>query len=61
MILLLKEKKELFTSKLNNYKITNVKSYIFDSEYPIFVNFYTGDNGYKKYSEHHVHLCFSDW
>ena len=37
--------------KLNEYKITNIKSNIFDSEYPIFVNFYTGDNGYEKYSD----------
>jgi hypothetical protein len=36
-------------TSLNNYKITKIISNIFDSEYPIFVNLYTGDNGYEKY------------
>ena len=47
--------KELFSNtnnKLNNeYQITKIKKNIFKSEYPIFVNFYTGDNGYRKYSD----------
>lgn len=34
---------------LNNYKITKIISNVFDSEFPIFVNLYTGDNGYDKY------------
>jgi len=36
---------------LNNYEITNTKQNIFKSPYPIFVNFYTGDNGYGDYSD----------
>ena len=43
--------KELFDNtndKLNNYQITKIKKNIFKSDYPIFVNFYTGDNGYEK-------------
>ena len=44
--------KELFSNtnnKLNNvYQITKIKKNIFKSDYPIFVNFYTGDNGYEK-------------
>ena len=51
IILFNKKKYELFTSNLNKYKITKVKSNIFDSDYPIFVNFYTGDNGYRKYCD----------
>ena len=47
--------KELFSNtnnKLNNvYQITKIKKNIFKSDYPIFVNFYTGDNGYRKYSD----------
>ena len=34
---------------INNYKITKTISNVFDSEFPIFVNLYTGDNGYDKY------------
>ena len=45
-------KSKLLDNKLlTEYKITNIKNNIFDSEYPIFVNFYTGDNGYKKYND----------
>lgn len=50
---LLKKSKENFVinNKLNNYPITKVKKNIFKSDYPIFVNFYTGDNGYGKYAD----------
>ena len=55
LILMLFKKKELFSNtnnKLNNvYQITKIKKNIFKSYYPIFVNFYTGDNGYRKYSD----------
>ena len=48
---LLTKKNGFISSELNGYEITNVRSNILNSEYPIFVNFYTGDNGYKKYND----------
>lgn len=44
-------KKEFVIPKLNNYKINHIESNIFESEYPIFVNFYTYDNGYREYAD----------
>ena len=38
--------------KIGEYKITNIKKNINKSEYPIIVNFYTGDNGYEKVVVH---------
>ena len=38
--------------RIGEYKITNIKKNINKSEYPIIVNFYTGDNGYEKVVVH---------
>lgn len=52
LIMVSKNKIELFNNNsINGYQITNIKKKIFKSDYPIFVNFYTGDNGYGEYCD----------